>query len=126
MNIVDVEKKAATSPFHDLGDEVDLRPRALGKSEIGRRILEQHLSAKPILNLIDMRSHARKRFARIGDRREIIEKYRFVRRPGQVLREEPGLVALDETLQPLQVIAIKRTIGADRQSHAVERERIVV
>jgi len=34
------------------------------------------------LNLIDMTSHARKRFARIGDRQEIIEKMLWHRAKG--------------------------------------------
>lgn len=118
--------RAAAAMLDRCDSEIDLGIRALGKGDVGGRILQEHLPAERLLHLVDVIGHTGERLHRVGQRQEVVEEHRAVRRPGQVLGEQCGLVALDEMVQPLQVIPIERPIGADRQADAVQRERITV
>jgi len=67
---------------------------------------------------------AGERLHRVWHRQQIVEEPSIVRRPGQMFREQTRRITSDELLEALKMIPVERPIGADRQSDAVERQRI--
>ena len=66
------------------------------KHQVGRRVLEQDRPADRVLHLGDVVGDARERRRRVGQRQQVVEEGRRVRRPGKVLGDQRRLVALDE------------------------------
>ena len=108
----------------DLRDEVDLAQRAFGECEVGGGILQKHLPADRLLHLVDMVGDAGERFFRVGNGQKIVQVGRVVRRPGEVLRKQSRLVTLVQRLQPVQMLSVERAVRADRETDAVQRDRI--
>ena len=106
--IVDVEEKPATGTPHDLPQELHLAHRHVGEGHIGGWVLESHAPPEPVLHLVDILADARQRLLRVGQRQEIVEIDAVVARPGEMLREERGLVALDQRFDPAKMLPIKR------------------
>ncbi len=73
-----------------------------------------------------MLGDARQRLLRVGNWQEVVQIGRVVRRPGEVLGEETRLVALVQMLQPQEMIAVERPVGADREPDAVQRQRVAL
>ena len=69
---------------------------------------------EPVLHLVDMLADARQRLLRVGQRQEIVEIDAVVARPGEMLREERGLVALDQRFEPAKMRPIERARAPDR------------
>ncbi len=87
MDVVDVQKQGASGPTRHFCDEVHFRIAAFGEGEIGRGVLEQHLPAERLLNLIDMPCHAAESLTGVGNRQQIVQEAGLVRRPGEMFRE---------------------------------------
>ena len=66
---------------------------------------------------------AGKRLGVVGNRQKIVEIDAVMGRPGEMLGEQRRLVAVDHALEPREVLAVERPGAADRQRHAMQRER---
>ena len=91
--------------------------------DIGRRIFEQHSSADGFLDLVDVIAYDRKRRRGIGQRQQVVEIGRLVRRPGEMLGDQRGLVAFDEPSKAFEMRLVQRPWAADRHAHAMQRNR---
>jgi hypothetical protein len=47
-------------------------------------------------------------------------------RPGEMLGEERGLIARDESLETQKMLAVERRAAADRKPNAMQRHRIAL
>ena len=118
-------KQAAAGAPDQLPDEVRLAHRRFREDDIGRRVLEQDRAADRLLHLVDMIGDTGERRLRVGERQQIVEIGRVVRRPGEMLGDERRLVAIDERLETPEMRLVERLRPADRHAHAVQRHRIV-
>ena len=94
------------------------------EQEVGRGVFEQHAPAERLLRLVDVVGDRREGLLRIGQRQEIVEEALVVARPGQMLREQAGLVALGERGQALEMVLVERPGRADGEADAVQGEGI--
>src|SRR6266849_2264974 len=95
-DVVDVEQQPASGSLRYLGQEVDLRDRAFGKTNVSGWIFEQHLASKRRLCLVDMLGDPRQRLRCIGERQKVVEVHAAVRRPGEMFGETLRRVAIAE------------------------------
>jgi hypothetical protein len=58
IDVIDVEQEPATGTVHDLAQELDLAHGRVLEGDIGRGILEQHLTLECFLHLVDVVGHA--------------------------------------------------------------------
>lgn len=72
LHVIDVERQAAAGSPDQFGDEINLRPGARGKGEIGGGVLQQDLAAERLLHLIDMGGDAGEALTRIGQ--QVVEE----------------------------------------------------
>src|SRR6266566_3028624 len=72
-DVIDVEQQGASGLLRYLGEEIDLRNRALGKTNVGGWIFKQHLTSERRLHLVDMLDDPRQRFLRIGQRQKVVQ-----------------------------------------------------
>ena len=126
VDVVDVEEKTAARAAGDLGEEVDLAHGALAESHIGRRVLEEHAAADGLLHLVDVIGDPAERSLVIGKRQQVVVEDRVVARPGEMLREQARLVAVDQMPEALEVVPVEGPGGADRQADPVQRQRIAL
>ena len=124
-HVVDVQQQTASGSAGDRANEVGLAHGRFAKGDIGRWIFEQHPPADGFLDLVDVIAHGRKRRRGIGQRQEVVEIGRLVRRPGEMLGDQRGLVAFDEPAKAFEMRLVQWTRAADRHAHAVQRNRIV-
>ena len=78
------------------------------------------------LYLIDMVAYQRQSLGIEGGGQQVIQVHIIVNGKGQVFRERIGLVACDQSCQPVQMPAIERSFAADRQPDAVNRQRVAL
>ena len=126
IDVVHIEQQPAARARDHLGDELRLRDRGRFEAEIGRRVLDQHAPAKVILNLSDVRADAGQRASVIRDRQQVVEKHPGVRSPGEMLGKRGRLVAGEKRFQSIQMQAVRRQFRSDRQTDAVNRQRIAL
>ena len=98
-DVVDVEQQAAAGAPDQLPKEFGLAHRRFREDHIGRRVLEQDRAADGLLHFVDMIGDARERRLGVGQRQQIVEVGRLVRRPGEMLGNQRRLVAIDERLE---------------------------
>lgn len=105
------------------GEEIGFRKRALGKQHIGRGVFEKHAAAERVLDFGDMIGDAGERGGGIGQGQKVVEINFAVARPGEMLRKAFGPVAIAQPAQALQMRAVERSVDADRQADAMQRQR---
>ena len=76
-------------------DEIRFAHRRFVEQDIGRGIFEQQRPADGLLDLVDVVAHRRERRLRVGQRQQVVEIDGLVRRPGEMLGDQRGLVALE-------------------------------
>ena len=79
---------------------------------------------KRLLHLVDVVADAGKRLGVVGNRQKVVEIDAVMGRPGEMLGEQRRLVAVDQALEPREMLAVERPGAADRQRHAMQRERM--
>jgi hypothetical protein len=99
--------------------------RARLEGEVGGRVLEQDAAAEHLLDLLDMLGDPGKRRLGVGQRQQVVEEDPLVGRPGQMLGDKAGLVALTKAFEPCEMRLVERGVTADREPHTVQRERVV-
>ena len=57
---------------------------------------------------------------RIGQGQEVAQEGAFVSRPGEVLREETGIIPVDQPRQPPEMGLVERARGADGKAYAMQ------
>src|SRR6478672_3947793 len=98
-NVVDVDKQSASAAPRELGQEACLAPAVLMKVEIVGRIFDEDLPSEDVLDPADIVGTARQHFVGARNGQEIGETSAVQARPGEMLRYERGLEAVDELLQ---------------------------
>lgn len=124
-HIIHVEQKATARSLSDRRQKIHLVDRTVGEQYVGRRIFQQQLSAERLLRFIDMVDDAQQRFFRVGQRQQIVEKSRVMRRPGQVFGKAPRPIAVEQAAKPFQMRLVEPARRPDRQAYTVQRKRIV-
>src|SRR5271166_2463615 len=124
-DVVDVEQEAAAGAARDGADEIRLAHCRFPEQDIGRRIFEQQRSADRLLHFVDMVAHRRERRFGVGQRKQVVEIYVLVRRPGQMLGDERGLVATNKVGETGKMRLVQGLRGADRHAHAMQRKGMV-
>ena len=125
-DVVDVEQETAARPADDVAQEVDLGNRARLEDDISRGVFEEHRAREGLLDLVDMVADAQKRLLRIGQWQEVREEDLAMARPGEMLGEESRLVAIDQSLEAIEVVTIERSRRSDRQADPVQGEGIAL
>src|SRR6202166_5403554 len=72
-----------------------------------------------------MLAHLREGGLRVGQRQQVVELGRLVRRPSEMLRNKRRLVALDESAEAGEMGPVERLGTADRHAYPVQRNRMV-
>src|SRR5713101_2349467 len=125
VDIVHVtEKPTAGSPY-ELGQELGLRNGRMPEAEIARRILDEDLPTKRDLGLVDVPANYLETLFRVRQREKMIQVHPACDAPGQVLRHQHGLDALDQRREPLQMAFVQANCPPERESDAVERNWIL-
>ncbi len=124
VQVVHVQQQAAAGAPHQRRQEGGLGHRRMVEGDIGRGVLHQDAPAEHVLHLRDMVGDVRERSLGIGQRQQVVQELAAMARPGEMLADQPGLVAFDEGLQAAQMIRVQRCRAADRQPDPVQRERI--
>src|SRR5260221_2014241 len=97
----------------------------MAKLEIARRVLDEEPTPEECLRLVDVAAEKLKARFRIEKRQEVIEIRSSDRAPCEVLGDEERLNALDEFLQPDEMIAIELLGAAERQRDAMDADGVV-
>ena len=124
-DVVDVQQQAASCSAGDRTNEVGFAHGRFAKGDISRRIFEQYPPADRLLDFVDVIAHRGKRRFRIGQRQEIVEIGRLVRRPSEMLGHERGFVAFDEPAKAFEMRLVQRMRTSDRHAHAMQRNRVI-
>ena len=74
----------------DLGQKFGLGQRRLLEQDIGRRVFQQHPPAQQVLHLVDMVADDGQRFGRIGQGQQVVQIFRAMAGPGQMLGKAFG------------------------------------
>ena len=125
VHVGDVQQQPAARALQGLAQERGLAHRRGLELEVGRRVLQQHAALQPLLHPIDVVAHAVQRRAVVGHRQQVVEEGAAVAGPRQVLGKRGRLVAIDQRGQPVEVRLVERLDTADRQTDAMQRQRIV-
>jgi len=124
MDIVHIQQQSAAGAADHRRDEIRLGQGRGSEFDIGGRIFQQQAPPQALLHLVDMRANPRERALVIGNGQEIIEKSAAVATPGQMFGERLRLIARQQARQPVQMPTIQRLLAADRQPHAMHRQRM--
>ena len=95
-HIVDVEQKAASHAVRYFADEVRIAHRRFAKSDIGRGFSSRNRLTDCVLHFIDVIADIAQRRLGLGERQQVVKIDGLARRPGDMFRDECGLVALNE------------------------------
>jgi hypothetical protein len=93
--------------------------------DISRGIFDENPMSDCVLSLVNMLAYLRQRGLCVGQRQQVVEIGRAVRRPSEMLRDQRRLVALDEGAESSEMGRVKRLRTADRHAYAVQRDRMV-
>jgi len=124
MNVVDVEQQSAPRTAGDFLQEVEFAHRALFESNVGRRILQEHLASDLLLDLVDVIAHAVEGRLVVRHGKKVVEIGGVMRGPGEVLGKEARLISPVEVSKSLKVSLVERLFAADGKADAVERQRV--
>ncbi len=94
-------------------------------AQIGRCVLDEDPAPEKILCDLDVAANDRERLLGERQRQEIGKVRAADRAPGKMLGYEPRADALRQVSQPREVPLVEPVGAAERQPHAVERNRIV-
>ena len=125
VDVVDVAEQPAAGPPRQLGQEHRLWNGRVVEPEITRRVLDQDVVAKRLLNLVDMRRDHGQALIRVGQREQMVEVCASGRAPREVLGDEARLDPVDQGLEPLQVPPVDLACAAEREADTVEGNGIV-
>src|SRR5215469_11248621 len=67
----------------------------------------------------------RQRRPGVGQGQQVVVKRRLVRRPGEVFRDQGGLITLYEMTEARQMRLVERLLAANRHADAMERNGMV-
>jgi hypothetical protein len=124
VDVVDVEQQVAIRELREPRQEFPFAHARGRKADVARNVLEQDAAAESVLDLPDPRSHVGERLVGIGQRQQVVQVETVDTRPAQVVRDPGGLDARGERRQLAQVLAIERVAAANRERHAVQRDRM--
>src|SRR5438552_1325436 len=125
VDVIDVAQDAAAGALRDGGDELPFGNDRLAVLKIRRRILDENLPLQIRLRLLDMAANDIECFFGHRQRQEVGNVDPVDHAPGQMLRDEARLEALDDLAYALQMSAIERLGAAQRQAHAVQSDRVI-
>src|SRR5687767_541419 len=124
VNVVDVEQQAASRFARERNQEVRLGHLRVRELEIARHVLEQYLPPERVLELRHPAREVTKRLGGVGERQQVVEMHAADRAPANVLGDETRRDAIDEPLEPAQVIAVQLVDAAERKPNPMQRERV--
>src|SRR5262249_60514152 len=96
-----------------------------GEAERRRRIPPEDAPAEPLLDLLDMSGDQAERLQRVGQGKQMIEIGAAPRAPGQMPGDQARLDDVGKATEAVEMMPIERTGRAERQTHPVERDRVV-
>src|SRR4029079_10972231 len=111
--------------LRELDEEAMLRHLTRAELEIARHVLDQNAPAQKVLRLVHAQHHVLERLARGRQRQQVVRECSTDRAPGQMLRRERRLLAVDDLSEPPEVSTFERIGRAERQADAVEGQWIV-
>src|SRR5687768_3024258 len=122
--VVDVEQQAAPRFARERNQEVRLGHLRDRELEIARHVLEQHLPAERVLELRYPAREVSKRLGGVRERQQVVEVYAADRAPADMLGDGTRRDAIDQALEPAQVIAVELVNAAERKPNPMQRERV--
>jgi len=126
VDVVDIEQDQAIGTLRDLGEKLPFAETRIAKFHVARHVLEQDAPAEEVLHAAHPLDDVRERLFGVRQRQQVVRIASGDTRPAEMIRDPRRLDALRERLQLSQVLAIERRAAADRERHAVQRERIAL
>src|SRR5574340_785578 len=125
IDVVDVEQDTAPGAPGDCGEELPLRKGGVLVAQIGRGVFDQDAAPQMRLRSIHVATDDVERFFGQRQRQKITEVGATHEPPREVLRYEPRLEALYHAPDAVQMCRVEILRTAERESDAVQRERII-
>src|SRR5260221_4185346 len=97
----------------------------MAKLEIARRVLDEEPTPEECLRLVDVAAEKLKTRFRIGKRQEVIEIRSSDCAPCEALGDDERFHALDERLQPDEMISLQLLAAAERKRDAMNTDGVV-
>ena len=123
-DIVEVEQQATAAAPGERAQEFGFGHLLALEAQIGRWILDEDASAERGLRFVDVPHRQGQRRLRVGKRQQVVQEDPVMRGPGQMFGDDEGLVSIGDGLQAREMARRHAAGGADRQSHAVQGNRI--
>ena len=97
----------------------------MGEAQVSRDVLQRDAAAKPVLHPADALHDMVDRLLGPRQRQQVVEIVAAVAGPAQVVRDPGRREALGEGMQTVEVAAVERVGGPDREGDTVEGDREV-
>ena len=126
VNVVHVEQDAAVGALDDLGEEFPLGH--LGDVELGvaADVFDADRDLEVVAHLADVLRGALRRGERVGHRQQVVRVAAVDAAPAEVVGEPGRLGALDERLQPREMLAVGPVGGAEVHRDAVLDDAVLL
>ena len=124
-DVVDVADQPAAGALHQRAEKLRFGNRRMAELQIGRRVFHQDGPPERVLDFGDVAADHVEAFLGQRQRQQIGEKIVIDRAPGQMFGDQSRLDALGERRERGQVPPVDSLGGAERQSDAVQRNRVM-
>ena len=125
VDVVDVAQDAAARALADVGQEFPLRDGRALELQIRRRVLDQDSALEIRLGPIDVATDETECFFRHRQRQQVGQVIAVHDGPREMFGHQTGFEALNGDTDALKVRVVDSLGAAERQSDAVQRQRII-